>query len=53
MSYSSARTLAQNAKSSSSDEAIQKLADAIHALSRAVEHDIQELERKINQIKNQ
>jgi len=52
MSYTSARNLAQNAKSSSSEQAIQKLADAIHALSRAVEHDIQELERKISQIKS-
>ena len=53
MSYSSARNLAQSAKNSSPEQAIQQLADAIHTLSRTVEHDVSELERKISQIKSQ
>ncbi len=52
MSYGSARSLAQSAKNSSPEQAIQQLADAIYALSRAVEHDVKELERQISQIKN-
>ena len=53
MSYASARNLAQSAKNSSPEEAIKKLADAVHALSRAVEQDVRDLERQISQIKNQ
>jgi serine/threonine protein kinase HipA of HipAB toxin-antitoxin module len=51
MSYSSARNLAQTAKSSTNDDAIRKLAEAIHTLSRTVEQDIAKLERQIKNLK--
>jgi hypothetical protein len=51
MSYVSARSLAQTAKSSSTDDAIRKLAEAIHTLSRTVEQDIAKLEREIKKLK--
>jgi hypothetical protein len=53
MSYSSARSLAQSAKVSTNDEASRKLADAVHALSRAAEHDIDKLDRDIKHLEAQ
>jgi len=54
MSYSSARANAQNAAGSSSNpqQAIQYLAEAITALSRAVEKDIADHKRDIAQLKH-
>jgi hypothetical protein len=52
MSYSSARTSAQNATSASPVEAINYLAEAIRLLSRAVEQDVAKIEREISQMKS-
>jgi len=52
MSYSSARASAQNAVSTNTQEAISYLAEAIRALSRALEQDIAKLEREISQLKS-
>lgn len=51
MSYSSARASAQTAANLPHDQAIKQLAEAIYALSRAVEKDVKELERGISSIK--
>ena len=51
MSYSSARSMAQGAKTSPPDRAIHELADAITKLSRAIEQDIAKIEREIRQLK--
>jgi|HubBroStandDraft_6_1064221.scaffolds.fasta_scaffold65085_5 hypothetical protein len=53
MSYSSSRSLAQSAKHSTDDEAIVKLADAIYALSRAIEQDIDRLDRDVRRVKSE
>jgi hypothetical protein len=52
MSYSSARSHAQNAINESTDYAIQELAEAIRTLARTAEQDIAKLERQIKEIKS-
>jgi hypothetical protein len=51
MSYGSARASAQAAIDSPNDQAIKQLAEAIYALSRAVEKDVKDLQREINFLK--
>ena len=51
MSYSSARSNVHNATQVETQQAIALLAEAIRALSRAVEQDIAKLKQEISRLK--
>ena len=52
MSYSGARDTFERAKSQSEDMGVRLIAEGLQSLARAIESDINKLEREIQTIKN-